>query len=122
MISLELAKKYCRIDGNSDDEILTVFIISSLSEISRFCNRLFFQFQSDFDEVENNLSDIEKQNALIIENLSDNEKEKINLARLKLICDWYEYRGNVVELSLDTAPYGVRDLLQPYFIYNLVAD
>ena len=122
MLTIEKVKLYCKIDSNVENTLLQDFIAASLSHIGLYCNRLFFETVQDFQAAENDLSEREKEKAIIIESLNFKQQENIELARLKLIVDWYEYRGNVTEYSIEELPHGLKALLQPYFVYNLVAD
>jgi hypothetical protein len=47
------------------------------------------------------------------------QQANIKNARIKLICDWYEYRGDTVEYTANRVPNGVRDILKPFWIYKI---
>lgn len=122
MITVPELKEWLNISTNDDDEKLSKLILASLGFISDYCNRLFFETQSEFDNIQNSLSEREKNNCIILENLTQWQQMNIENARIKLICDWYEYRGNGAEYSINDAPNGIKRILQPFWIYNLIGE
>lgn len=122
MITVKELKEWLNISTDDDDQKLNKLILASLGFISDYCNRLFFETQNEFDNIQNSLSEREKNNCIILENLTQWQQMNIENARIKLICDWYEYRGNGAEYSINDAPNGIKRILQPFWIYNLIGE
>lgn len=116
MITIEKVKKWVRISHDDDDDILSDLIIASLKQCEKYCNRRIFESGDELENaaLNNSLTETELNNAIV-------QTPQIEIARLKLITDWYEYRGQVVEYALNELPTGIHSLLQPYFIYKLVS-
>ena len=122
MITVKELKEWINISTDDDDQKLSKLILASLGFISDYCNRLFFETQNEFDNIQNSLSEREKNNCIILENLTQWQQMNIENARIKLICDWYEYRVNGAEYSINDAPNGIKRILQPFWIYNLIGE
>ena len=118
MIDINEVKQWVRISSDDDDALLQMLINASIAYIGSYCNRLFFETEQAFQAA--NLTVRDAQNAVIIEKLSDFQRENIKNARLKLITDWYEYRTDITEYSTNSVPDGIRAILQPFWIYKLV--
>ena len=120
MINVDEVKKWVRISSDDDDALLQTLIDASLAYIGNYCNRLFSETEQAFQAA--NLTGRDAQNAVVIEKLSDWQRENIKNARLKLIADWYEYRTDITEYSTNSVPDGIRAILQPFWIYKLVKN
>lgn len=119
MITVEELKEWINISSDEDDQKLSELIAGSLGYISNYCNRLFFENTADFEEVKDSLSEKEIANSVILSELPYFQQMNIQNARIKLITDWYEYRGNIVEYAVNEVADGIRRILQPFWIYKI---
>lgn len=113
MLTLPLVKEYCAISDESNlnaDEYLQLMIDASLLLCEKLTKRRIFENQSDMLSAD--LTDEQRKIAIVAD--SD-----IDLARLKMICDWYEHRGGIVEYGVNEVPNGIWAILQKYHIYDI---
>ena len=119
MIELAELKEWLRVSSIDDDNKLNDLISASLGFISNYCNRLFFETVLDFENIRDTLSEREIENSVILDELPHFQQANIKNARIKLICDWYEYRGDTVEYTANKVPNGIKAILQPFWIYKI---
>ena len=119
MITVEELKEWINISTDEDDNKLEELVNASLGFICNYCNRLFFETTADFENVRDTLSEREIENSVILSDLPHFQQANIKNARIKLICDWYEYRGDTVEYQANKVPNGIKAILQPFWIYKI---
>ncbi|WP_443090320.1 head-tail connector protein [Basfia succiniciproducens] len=99
LINLELIKQHCRIDHDSEDELLKQYEDAAKEYIERQLDRRLYE-----DNVPDNDSE-----GLVA-------KSAIKQAMLMTIAHWYEHRESVVVGSITSTEIeeGVWRLIQPY--------
>mgnify|MGYP003571372406 CR=1 FL=1 len=119
MVTVEELKKWLNISTDEDDLKLSELTAAAVGYIGNYCNRLFFETVDDFENAANFLSDNEEENAVVIELLPHFQQMNIKNAIIKLVCDWYEYRGNITEYGTNEVNDGIKRILQPFWIYRI---
>lgn len=99
MISIEEVRQNCRIDDDSEDDLLKIYLAAAQQAVIQYTGRNWYA-----DEVPESDPDGMLYNS------------SVNLAILLLTANWYKNREAVTALNSSYLAYGVSYLLDPYRI------
>lgn len=110
-VTLAEAKAQCRVEFDTDDELISSYITAARQYVEKFLNKPLVQ---EATEPPEEIPDVPSEDA------SDNTPEPIEVkqtwkqAILLLVADWYAHRENsVIGASVGVLPVGVHALLWP---------
>ena len=130
-VTLEEAKVQCRVEFDTDDELISVYITAARQYVEKFLNKPLVQEDTELpeeipdvpseeipdDSTNETSEDIPSEPP---EDESDGTPEPIEIkqtwkqAILLLVADWYAHRENsVIGASVGVLPVGVHALLWP---------
>lgn len=99
-LTLEDIKAQCRIDGNYEDSLLTLFGNAVEKAILRLCNRTYESVIAEYGEIPSDL----------------------NVASLMLAKHLYEHRGVVESVNQSDVPYSFDFFVKPFMILGRKED
>ncbi|PIT52423.1 hypothetical protein BHC44_08820 [Snodgrassella alvi] len=99
MISIEDIRNNCRIDDDSEDDLLRIYLAAAQETVKQFTGRNWY---------ENEVPDTDPTGMLY--------NSAVDMAMLLLTANWYKNREAVSAINSAWLPFGVGFLLQPYRI------
>ncbi|PIT07739.1 hypothetical protein BGI30_09040 [Snodgrassella alvi] len=99
MISIEDIRNNCRIDDDSEDDLLRIYLAAAQDAVKQFTGRNWY---------ENEVPDTDPTGMLY--------NRAVDMAMLLLTAHWYKNREAVSALNSAWLPFGWAYLLQPYQI------